>query len=93
VWGSPPVRVTVEYPLNLWGASSPTLVEMAPVCVCQGTPYRTAQKLFNVPPCARTVCPRGAQAKATIRHLTVGVEPTPRGWGKGDGDDAVWGIL
>ena len=32
VWGSPAARVTEEYPLNLQGASCPTLAVMTPAC-------------------------------------------------------------
>ena len=38
----------MEYPLNLRGASSPTLAMMTPACGWQGAPYRIAQKWFNV---------------------------------------------
>jgi len=58
VWGSPAAGVTVEYPLNLRGASSPTSVMMTPACGWQGAPYRTAQKWFNVPPWDLTVSPK-----------------------------------
>ena len=63
MWGSPTIGVTAEYPLNLQGASSPTLVKMAPACGWQGALYRTAQKLLNVPPCVFPVCPKRAQEK------------------------------
>jgi len=32
VWGSPMTRAAMEYPLNLQGASCPTLAMMTPVC-------------------------------------------------------------
>jgi len=58
VWGSPAAGATVEYPLNLRGASSPTSVMMTPACGWQGAPYRTAQNWFNVPPWGLAVCPK-----------------------------------
>jgi len=32
VWGSPTTRAAAEYPLNLWGASCPTLAMVTPAC-------------------------------------------------------------
>ena len=93
MWGSPPVRVTGEYPLNLRGASCSTLAVMTPACNWQGKPYRTAQKLFNVPPWGLTFCPQADSSEDHYLHLTAGVEPTPRGWEKGHGDNVpeyVW---
>ena len=88
VWGSPSIGATKEYPLNLRGASCPTLAMVTPACDWQGMPYQTAQKLFNVPPWAPILCLQAGSYRGLYLYRTAGVEPAPRGQEKGHGDDA-----
>ena len=53
--------------------------KVAPALGWVGALYWTAQKLFNVSPWAPALRLQASSGRGHYPHLTVGVEPTPRG--------------
>jgi len=63
--------------------------KVAPTHGRAGALYRTALKVFNVPPWVLALYPFTGSNEDRYLHHTVGVEPTPRGCEKGLEDDVV----
>ena len=87
VWGSPPSRILREYPLNLQGASCPTLARWSQTLGGPGRRTRPPLNCLMSLPEPPSYTLLQALLEATIPHLTAGVEPTPRGHGKGQRDN------